>query len=232
MEAEMAAKMDEENIFEVNHSFYEKYNSTIRGIVANILNPANLSQDIDDCVNNVFLNLMEKLMQYNETRGSLAAFVIVIARSTALDYRRNGARKNGELINNDRIDFLCEPVDFENEVEFDMLVKKIILEKLNNGERRLYTMKYVLFDPPEEIAKAFHAFWTDAEYLELTAFLNEVFGTDETGNFIFSDDKMHLLLEALDNNEQFGYIIEDGTVIIYDMRDEEEMLGKKIEISR
>ncbi|MCL1859825.1 MAG: sigma-70 family RNA polymerase sigma factor [Oscillospiraceae bacterium] len=148
--------MDNDNIFEVNNSFYEKYNPTIRGIVTNILKYTNQSQDIDDCVNTVFLSLMEKLQQYNETRGSMAAFVIMITRSTALDYRRNSNRKISELVSDDKIDFLSEPIEFEDEVEFDVLVEKIILEKLNNEERRLYTMKYILFDPPEEIAKCFN----------------------------------------------------------------------------
>lgn len=144
------------NTLEINNNFYEKYNSTIRGIVVNILKHTNQSQDIDDCVNTVFLNLMENLQKFNETRGSFSAFVIIIARSTALDYRRNSNRKISELVSDDKIDFLGEPIGFENEVEFDMLVQKIILEKLNNDERRLYTMKYILFDPPDEIAKCFN----------------------------------------------------------------------------
>ena len=145
-----------DNTFEINNNFFEKYNPTIRGIVTNILKSANQQQDIDDCVNSVFLSLMERLQQYNETRGSMAAFVIIIARSTALDYRRSGIRKTGELIGDDKLDFLSEPIGFENEVEFDMLVENIILEKLNKEERRLYTMKYVFFDSTEEIAKYFN----------------------------------------------------------------------------
>ena len=140
----------------MNNNFFEKYNSTIRAIVTNILKPANQLQEIDDCVNTVFLNLMEKLHQYNETRGSMAAFVIIITRSTALDYRRSSVRKTGELIGEEKIDILSKPLDFENEVEFDMLVENIILKKLNNHDRRLYTMKYILFDTPEEIAKCFN----------------------------------------------------------------------------
>ena len=148
--------MDNDNIFQVNNNFYEKFNPTIRGIVTNILKHTNQAQDIDDCINTVFLSLMEKLQQYNETRGSMSAFVIMIARSTALDYHRNSSRRSSELVSDDKIDFLSEPIGFENEIEFDMVVEKIILEKLNNEERRLYTMKYILFDPPEEIAKCFN----------------------------------------------------------------------------
>ena len=141
--------------FEVNNNFWEKYNSTIRGIVTNILKPANQSQDIDDCVNTVFLSLMEKLQQYNETRGSLAAFVIMITRSTALNYRKYNTRKTGELIGEDKFDFLNDNLKFENEVEFNMLIESIHA-KLTEKENLLFTMKFIFYDSAEEIAKTFN----------------------------------------------------------------------------
>jgi len=140
------------NNLEVNNNFYDKYNPQIRAIVTRILNYANKNQDIDDCVNIVYLELMEKLQQYNDTRGSMGAFVAIVARSAALDYCRSNLRKTGELIGDDKIDFLSEPIEFEDKVEFEMLVESI-LEKLNKQERALFTLRYILFYPPEEIAK-------------------------------------------------------------------------------
>jgi len=151
MNVEDMSKNQNGNI-EVNNNFHEKFNPQIRVIVTRILNNANQSQDIDDCVNTVFLELMERLQQYNETRGSLAAFVAIITRSAALNYCKGNTRKAGELIGDDNIDFLCEPIEFENEVEFDMLVKNI-LGKLNDKECALFTMRFILFYSPEEIAK-------------------------------------------------------------------------------
>jgi RNA polymerase sigma-70 factor (ECF subfamily) len=141
-----------EHTYEVNDNFYEKYNPRIRAIVTRILNNASQTRDIDDCVNTIYLELMEKLQQYNETRGSMGAFVSIIARSTALDYCRGNMRKHGELIGDENIDFLSEPIEFENKVEFQMLVKSI-KEKLNEQEIILFTMKYIYYYSPEEIAK-------------------------------------------------------------------------------
>jgi len=143
------------NQLEVNNNFYDKYNSQIRAIVTRILNNANQSRDIDDCVNTVYLELMENLQQYNETRGSLTAFVTIIARTTALDYCRKNIRKPDELVGDNKIDFLSEPIatGFEDKIEFEMLVESI-LEKLNKPERVLFTMKHILFYSPEEIAKS------------------------------------------------------------------------------
>ena len=142
-----------DKILEVNNSFYNKYNFRIRIIVTRILNAANQPNDIDDCVNDVFLDLMEKLQQYNETRGSLTAFVSVIARSTALSYCRTNMRKPAELIGDEKIDFITEQFEFEDNIEFKMLVEEI-LKKLNQKERDLFTMRYILYYSSEETAKA------------------------------------------------------------------------------
>ena len=141
------------NIYAVDAGFYEIYNSQIRAVVARILNYANQAHDIDDCVNTVYIELIEKLQQYNEMRGSMRAFVTMIARSTALDYCRKNIRRNGELIGDDKIDFLSEPIEFENKIEFEALVKSI-KEKLNDREIILFTMRYIYYYTPEEIAKA------------------------------------------------------------------------------
>ena len=142
------------NIPEVNTNFYEKYNPQIRAIVTRILKNANQADEIDDCVNTVYLDLLSKLQLYNETRGTLGAFVTIIARSGALNYCKGNKRKIGELIGDDNIDFLSEPLGFENEVEFDMLIENI-LAKLNQQETVLFTMRFILFYSTEEIAKEF-----------------------------------------------------------------------------
>ncbi|MCL1857933.1 MAG: sigma-70 family RNA polymerase sigma factor [Oscillospiraceae bacterium] len=138
---------------EINNSFYDKYHPQIRSVVSRILNSANQSDDIDDCVSVVFLDLMEKLQQYNETRGSMGAFVTVIARSTALNYCKSNTRKTNELIGDEKLDFLLSPIEYQNETEFDLLVESII-SKLNKDEKILFAMRYLYYYTPEEIAKA------------------------------------------------------------------------------
>jgi len=100
------------------------------------------------------MELMERLRAYNETRGTLAAFVAIITRSVALNYYKKNTRKNDELIGDENIDFILEPVAFENKIEFQMLLESIFA-KLNEQESILFTMKYIYFYPAEEIAKTF-----------------------------------------------------------------------------
>jgi len=139
---------------EVNNNFYVKYNPQIRVIVARILNNSNQSDNIDDCVNTVYLALLERLHQYSESRGNMGAFVATVARSAALNYCRDNKRKPGELIGDDKIDFLSGPIKVEDDVEFKILVESIA-KKLNEEENILFAMKYIYFYSPEEIAKSF-----------------------------------------------------------------------------
>ena len=153
--AEVEVTEDMNNNFsELNTGFYEHYNPLIRKIAAKILSHAGQTSDIDDCVNTVFLELMGRLRQYNETRGSMAAFVAIITRSVALNYCKKNTRRNDELIGDDNIDFILEPAAFENNIEFQVLVESI-LAKLNEQESVLFAMKYIYFYPTEEIARAF-----------------------------------------------------------------------------
>jgi RNA polymerase sigma-70 factor (ECF subfamily) len=146
--------MDPNNISKIN-DLYNKYNLDIRAIVAKILYYSNQEYDIDDCVNDVYLRLIENLQKYNETRGSMAAFVVIIARSTALNYCKGNIHKPNELIGDEKIDVLSDPINVEDEIEFKILIENIT-KKLKREERILFTMRYIYYFTPEEIAKEFN----------------------------------------------------------------------------
>jgi len=140
---------------EVNAGFYDEYIPQIRTIVSRILNNANQTGDIDDCVHTVFLELMEKLRQFNDTRGSMGAFISVIARNAALNYSKSNARKIGELVGDEKLDLLSAPVEYQDEAEFNSLAESIV-SRLNKEERLLFTMRYLYYYTPQEIAKVLH----------------------------------------------------------------------------
>jgi len=143
------------SVRELNNSFYDEYNSQIRAIVSRILQNANQTDDIDDCVSAVFLEIMEKLQQFNETRGSMGAFISVIARSVALNYCKSNSRRTGELLGDEKLDFLSSPMQYHDELEFDSLVESIV-SRLNKQERLLFTMRYLYHYTPQETAKILH----------------------------------------------------------------------------
>jgi len=139
----------------IDNGFYERYDPEIRTIVAKILYHSNQESYIEDCVNDVYLRLIENLQQYNETRGSMAAFVAIIARSTALNHCRGNRRRPNELVGDEKIDVLSDPINVEDEIGFKVLVEDIT-KKLKKEERILFAMRYIYYFAPEEIAKEFH----------------------------------------------------------------------------
>ena len=137
----------------INNDFYDEYYPQIRAITARILQISNQTDEIDDCVNTIFLELMTKFKNYDESRGSIGAFVAVVARSTALNYRKNALRKSAELVGDEKLDFLAKPIEYQDETDFNLLADSIT-EKLNKEERILFSMRYLYHYSPEEIAKA------------------------------------------------------------------------------
>jgi RNA polymerase sigma factor (sigma-70 family) len=63
-------------------------------------------------------------------------------------------RKTHELVGDDKIDYIIDPLEVVDEIEFKTLVD-MILKKLNEQERGLFAMKYIYYYSPDEIAKAF-----------------------------------------------------------------------------
>jgi len=61
-------------------------------------------------------------------------------------------RKISELIGDEKIEFFYNPINFENEVEFEMLVENIF-KKLNKQEKALFNMRFMYFYSLAEIAK-------------------------------------------------------------------------------
>ena len=136
----------------INNDFYDEYYAKVRAIASRILQAANQANEIEDCVSTIFLELMTKFQEYDDKRGSIGAFVTVVARSTALNYRKSVMKKSDELIGDENLDFFAVPIDYQNEADFDLLVESIIT-KLNKAERALFTMRYLYYYSPDEIAK-------------------------------------------------------------------------------
>jgi RNA polymerase sigma factor (sigma-70 family) len=149
----MEITADMENINNtVNDEFYEIYNKKITIIVKRMLSQTGMTQDIDDCINIAYVKLIEIINGYDENRGSMDTYVNLVVHSTVTDYIKSHAKFKNELVGNEILDFFYAPLQCEDEAGFNILVEQI-LSKLKKEERVLFTMRYLWFYPPEEIAK-------------------------------------------------------------------------------
>lgn len=76
----------------------EKYNKLLWVIVGGILNKAGTSEDVEECISDVYLSLWKTPAAFDAQKGSLKTFLSVLARRRALDrYRQLTKAKIVEL---------------------------------------------------------------------------------------------------------------------------------------
>lgn len=75
-------------------TLYDRYGATLYGLAKSILaEPA----DAEEVVEDVFMRIWDHPEAYRPERGSVGAFLVVIARSKALDRARSGKRRTAAI---------------------------------------------------------------------------------------------------------------------------------------
>ena len=76
----------------------DTYNKLLWVIVGGILSNIGTSQDIEECISDVFIEVWKKPKAFNKKKGTLKNFLAVIAKSKALDrYRVLSKKKINEI---------------------------------------------------------------------------------------------------------------------------------------
>ncbi len=72
----------------------EHYNKLLWVVVGNILEKAGSSEDIEDCISDVYIKLLENPRIYDHKKGSLKSFLVRVGKNLAIDKYRKLARGN------------------------------------------------------------------------------------------------------------------------------------------
>ena len=134
----------------IDEEFYLRHHKLIAGIAARILSGA--KQDIEDCINEIFVVLMEKTGGFDPQRGTIEAYVSVVSRSVALNYAKK-LRRSRELVSDEETDIADASDAYNSFADFEAI--KESLNALTGDERVLFTLKYVYYHTAHEIAKYF-----------------------------------------------------------------------------
>lgn len=121
---------------------YDRYGTLAYSIVYRIIRHP---QTAEDLVQEVFFRLWNRIPDFDSTRGSLAMWIVCMARSRALDHARTPEwkrrhRKSGVLV----LEALCfdnDPVESIS-VWQQMQSVKIALANLTENERRALELAY------------------------------------------------------------------------------------------
>lgn len=121
----------------------ERYNKLLWVVVGNILEKAGSPEDIEDCISDVYIKLLENPKLYDYKKGSLKSFLVRIGKNLAIDKYRKLTRGNTATIHEH-----SEEYDNEEDLLRSMLTKESrekILEALNNlkePDREIIVRRY------------------------------------------------------------------------------------------
>ena len=67
----------------------ERYNKLLWAVIGNILNKAGTSEDIEDCISDVYIKLLENPKIYSPEKGEFKSFLVKVGKNLAIDrYRK------------------------------------------------------------------------------------------------------------------------------------------------
>jgi len=72
----------------------DNYNKLLWLVIGNILETVGTAEDIEDCISDVYLKLMENPKSYDHKLGSIKSFLVRTGKNTAIDRYRQLAKSN------------------------------------------------------------------------------------------------------------------------------------------
>ncbi len=138
---------------QAEEAFYARYFPLARAAAARFLADTGSEEDIEECANDALLEVMAHPDKYDENRAGLTTYIHVVARSRALNRRRELTRRATLPLEEDLLVETDAPG--ASDPELRAAVRRAVLS-LSEADRRLFTLKYVYEYRNVEIAGALH----------------------------------------------------------------------------
>ncbi|KNY28156.1 sigma-70 family RNA polymerase sigma factor [Pseudobacteroides cellulosolvens] len=133
----------------------DSYLGLVYTIVRNKLYSICSTEDIEECISSVFFEIYESRNNIDLSKGSLKAFLAVIAKRRAIDLYRNKEIFLGKVVSFDGYDPENSlPI---NQCEVDRETKSVLLQSINalgEPDREIFIRKYYLGESTKTIAKS------------------------------------------------------------------------------
>ena len=144
---------------------YLDYKDRVYGyIITKVANP----HDAEDLLSYIFLNIYQKLDQYDSTKASLSTWIYTITHNQVCNYYRSKARQ-GHMADAEEIAELSDGTEpfietLIKEEELEALA--IALERLPERERDVIILRYYHGYTPAEVAAHMKISYSNAKFLQ------------------------------------------------------------------
>jgi RNA polymerase sigma-70 factor (ECF subfamily) len=132
-----------------------QYSGCVFAIVRGKLMQCGSLEDIEECVSDVFIDFYQSITKVDLTKGSIKAYLSVIAKRKAIDRYRSLTRQPALILNDntDAADSLNDVEDsFTATQERDEMI--IGIKSLGKTDATIFIRRYYLGQSTREIAKA------------------------------------------------------------------------------
>jgi len=132
----------------------DNYNKLLWLVVGNILEQAGTTEDIEDCISEVYLKLIENPKIYDYKKGSIKSFLVKTGKNKAIDKYRQLTKSNvfelndGVFTQNQENDVLEAVIDTQDKAT---LLKAI--NRLNEPGKEILIRRYFFDQKPKEISQ-------------------------------------------------------------------------------
>ena len=131
----------------------DTYNKLLWVIVGGILGKVGTTQDIEECISDVFIQLWKNPQAFNPQKGTLKAYLAVIAKSRALNIYKKLAKV--------KIIELDEAIQSTDDDLFDYIVEKDMSQELYEAiktlvepNKEIIIRRYFFDEKPKKIAES------------------------------------------------------------------------------
>ena len=138
------------NAFEI---LIRQYSKPIYYLIYNILNVCGTKEDIEECVSDIFLEIWQKINQFDAGRGSFRTWILMLAKYKALAYKR----KLSALAVDDIEDYQLEDSrDVEQQVIEREAQEKLTetINTFNALDKELFIRRYYLGESIHELMRS------------------------------------------------------------------------------
>ncbi|MBC8080224.1 MAG: sigma-70 family RNA polymerase sigma factor [Gorillibacterium sp.] len=127
------------------------YGNSVYGLVNRIIAGAGRTEDIEECVSDVFLAAWRRIDHYDMEKGSLKTWILLLTKYMALDARRKLLRRQGEEELKDRstIGESLEEIVISKEASMEMIAR---VNALTEPDRTIFYKRYFYYESVEQIS--------------------------------------------------------------------------------
>ncbi len=123
---------------------YSKYVGLVYKVVYDILNGKAAKEDIEECVSDIFIDVWNNALKYNESIADFKNWIVAVSKYKAIDYFRKFRRKY-ETVELEE-DVIISGENIENKIIQNNDIKTVyeIIDNMNDVDKKIFVKRYFL----------------------------------------------------------------------------------------